>query len=82
MKYNSIYEVDEDGMLHAEDDELSEDVMDLDRTEVLNFLDINHELLPREEGVGFEHWLGQRLDGVEVDEGDEDLEDSTLIGIS
>jgi hypothetical protein len=50
------------------DDDDSEDVMDLDNTEVVNFLDINHEFLPREEGVGFEDWINQRLDAIDEDE--------------
>lgn len=49
-----IYEVDADGLLHDGLDE-SEDVMDLDDSHVMNFLDVNHEVLPSAEhlGVGF-----------------------------
>jgi hypothetical protein len=52
----------------------SEDIMDLDNTEVLNFLDINHEMLPREEGEGFASWLNDRLDAVEEESIEEILE--------
>jgi hypothetical protein len=49
-----------------EDD--SDDVMDLDNTEVINLLDINHEMLGREEGIGFQAWLDGRLDSIERDD--------------
>lgn len=50
------------------DVEDSEDVMDLDHTEVLSLLDINHEQLPRDEGVGFDMWLEDRLEAMEQDD--------------
>lgn len=62
MKLRGPYEIDSEGFLH---DEESEDVMDLDSTEVLNFLDINHEMLPKDEGVGFCESLERRLDDLE-----------------
>lgn len=58
------YEIDPDGIIL--DDETSEDVMDLDHTEVLSFLDINHEMLPKDEGVGFYEAMEDRLDALEA----------------
>ena len=62
------------------DGEESEDVMDLDQTEVISLLDINHEMLPRDEGVGFDQWLGDRLDAIELDENLKALLDEVGLG--
>lgn len=68
----------EEAVFEARDD--SEDIMDLDHTEVLSFLDINHEMLPRDEGVGFQEWLDDRLDAIEYDDKLKELLDEIGLG--
>lgn len=62
MTIDRIYEVDSEGYLHEEE---SEDVMDLDHTEVLNFLDVNHSVLPDNEEVDFESYFHNLLDRID-----------------
>lgn len=75
MKHR-IYEVDAEGYLH--DGEDSEDVMDLDETHVLNFIDPDHEFLAandrQKDGRGFYEILEEMLTEEELGLSDEELE--------
>lgn len=73
-----IYEVDSDGLLHDGVDE-SEDVLDLDDAQVMNFVDVNHEYVEatarQNEGRGFYEALEEMLREEELGLSDEELDE-------
>jgi hypothetical protein len=70
--FDRHFEVDDAGYFHFSDADESEDVLDLDNTQVLNFLDVNYEVLPgghyHDEARDFHEEFEERLDAILEDD--------------